>query len=617
MLFLIVISFYIPSAKGVSFPLEESPVIDKWSQEKGRSFPLESLNVVTDVIDDLLANETDEELRYALKSLRMQMEEKILSENLSIPQIIDSLKRYVSRKKRNIYMKNASVRVMDKLIEKYPVSDPEISKIVNMLLRGLASRGEFNHYIYIPYLQFLNGILESFVLPEEKVLQIFDRGVKRHLFHANVSVREGAIQVTKKLLGKASDKEKREIIFWIANYLTGDLHFSIKLFALEALGELLKHNFLPDLDDRRTVTFMVKDRISDEGWEVSKTAIEIVTDLLNREDISLDSHERRQIISMIVKRISSEHRRVKQIAITSIGVLLNQVGVLFNPQERREIVFMILDYGVSSLNRGVQKRAIVTLDKLLGQENFLVDPNDRKEIAISLLERPFYKNWKVQIEAMKTLNVLLGEQDHLFDSGEINRIIFTLPKWFSCKRWEVKREILYISGKVLSHKEVLYSEKLKIAYYLIAQLIFHDDLLIRTQASEIIARLWSSDFPYPEKVKIRDFLVGEIVHNETPVGKTEALNALQEAIKQEDLSLEFDVIYYMRNMISDPSSLGKAVEAFVEEYLTGNASLTPTENTLMRMEIQEQLSIRNATPQENPVQMTVCEESMVPVVNAK
>ena len=70
---------------------QSSAIITNGDQETKRGFPKESLNRVQDVVEDLTANETNENINYKMKSLWRELEEKILSGSLTIPEIIDLL----------------------------------------------------------------------------------------------------------------------------------------------------------------------------------------------------------------------------------------------------------------------------------------------------------------------------------------------------------------------------------------------------------------------------------------------------------------------------------------------------------------------------------------------
>ena len=55
---------------------QSSAIITNEDQETKRGFPKESLNRVQDVVEDLTVNETNEDIKYEIKSLWLQLEKK-------------------------------------------------------------------------------------------------------------------------------------------------------------------------------------------------------------------------------------------------------------------------------------------------------------------------------------------------------------------------------------------------------------------------------------------------------------------------------------------------------------------------------------------------------------
>lgn len=627
--------------------LEDDPDGTDLGQKEDTSFPLKSLNVVHDTVQDLLAHTTNEGLKYEIKFLWLKLKKKILSDNLSLPQIIDLLGKNISRGGLPAYMKSASAQLIRALLTKHPLSeDTEALRTVDALLKELSSHKQLRNHTHASYLQVLETILGQFGLPETELLWIFHQ-VKENLFHINKFVREGVIQVIKRVLIKISDTEKERIIFWTANYLT-DRDWKNRLFALIALNEFLKNNLLPNSDGMRRVAFMIRDRIIDEIWEVREKAIttsgillnrtNILSDsnekretalmirdriidengrvrkaaittsamLLSRKDMLSDFNERRETALMIKNRITDEDGRVKEAAIIASSVLLNQQDVLFDSHERREIAFMIADQ-LAYPDRKIQKASVLILSMLLSQKDILSDFNDRKKITLLLLEQLSDKNWEVQKEGIKTLRTLLSQQSALFDSNDRKRIARMLPQWLAHEDWTIQKEAIDISGILLKHINWPDSELSEI-YYTVAGLIFHEEWVIRYSAFKVIKSLWSSDFSRPKKIEIMNLIANRLP--KTSHGQKKAIRVLNLA-SHAGLPLDFNIIDKVTGKVSEPSPLGGKAASFVKKSLSLKNTILSDEERLMVFLKMDRLRLeRNHHTQKLSDENTACEESM-------
>ena len=621
-------------------------------------FSKKTLNRVQDAIKVLLTTQQENWLKYEIKSLQRELSRKILSDNLTMPEIIDFLTEKIFKKETkkqvaiqlmrellkkyplsdmtkvlqlitsfrdiiftNPYQREASINLIKELLIQHPVAQPEVLKTLNLLQIELSL--EQTHYqARQAIIQCMDKILEQYNLPKPEVLKALNQ-IKENLFHKNVDVRKEAIQVMTKLLktNKVSDTEKETIISWITDHLNADW-WRHRISALETVNEFLNQNTISDPEDKRDIAFKIAERmIEDEDWEARKEAVIISGDLLNRQDIISDPEDRRYIALEIAERMNEdENWGIRREAVIISGALLQQQIVLFDPENKRDIALKIAERMNEDEEWKVQDPAIIISSALLNRQDILPNPEDRKDIALKIVERITEKdNWNTQQTVITNLTILLEQQDTVLYPDDKLKIALMLPKWLTHTHSKIRYAAIQLSEILLSQIE-LSPDKRRDIVHIIATQIFDPNSNSSRIAARMTKNLWSGDLPLPEKLKIINFLSKKVF--ETVRGTETALEVLL-AAKQADLPLDFDMIYYVA---SHSSALGKAAENLVREYLnTQSLSDDPETDASLRLtlhlELEDQLAKRSQLAQEQPkpqpdkAGITGCQKSMLPSDN--
>lgn len=353
---------------------EDSPI------EKEKQFPKETLNRVHDTIKILLSEKIDEKVKYEMKSLWLELEEKILSDNLTTLQIIDLLINKISEKSITPYGRNAAIHIMRELLTNYPLPDnSKVLQIINSLREIISIRvitsyvrgnaiytvGELsikyslpypeiletlnllqtewlleqkNPHIQIAVIQSTGKILEQYHLPYSEVSQSLDQ-IKQGLFNRNKPVRQNANQVIEILLktDKVPDTEKQKIISWVAGHLN-DKWWRNRVSALETLNQFLKQDILSDPDDRKELAPMITEQLTHPDWMVQQAAIVTLNTLLKKQGDVLGLSDKKEIVLMLPLWLTHLNLTTRTESIRLSETLFNQI--VLSSSERSEIAYI-------------------------------------------------------------------------------------------------------------------------------------------------------------------------------------------------------------------------------------------------------------------------------------
>ena len=655
-------------------PVENPPAITVLDQEDKRAPSLESWNIIHDIAEYLFSNESDEKVKYQIKSLRWELKAEISSDNLSTLQIINFLKNKIAEKTLNPHKKIAAIRIMREFLRRYPL--PDKSKALQMIyfLRGVISKREANlqernnsaplsksvilrqkanlqirndiiqlmgelsviyslsetevlkllnflqkelsymqpdTHIQQSPLQIIGNILEQYDLSEPDILKALNQ-IKEYLFHKDIHVRREALQVTMTLLktGKVSDPEKQTLIFWIVNHLNNKDVPIDRVSALIILNEFLKQNILSDSQDKQKIASMVLGKLTDSHSEVRKEAIIISSAFL--KDNLWDSDEKRKVIFMIADKITDPNKDVQTEAITTLGALLSEQDVLSDPNDKREIIFMIVDRFTDPKD-DVQKVAIETTGSLITQEGILPNPNDKREITFMIVDRITDPNEKVQTAAIATTGFLITQENILSNLNDKRRITFMIVDQMTDPNGKAQKEAVIAVGSLINQAFLSDSEKSEIAYK-ITILLLDDTQSIRTRraAAAAITNLLISDFLRSEKSKIIQLLVEGLSSVTHFQAQTKIFHILLMA-KRVRLPLDFHALEKITNTVSKPPPLGDKAETFVREFLK-DIPLSDDgikEKLMIHIKMEQLLAERNSLVEKDLDPNTTCQNSML------
>ena len=420
--------------------------------------------------------------------------------------------------------------------------------------------------------------------------------------------------------GIISDPEdRRDIALKIAVQMTEDEDWGTRKQAVITLGALLNQQGISDPEDRKDIALKMAKRISkDERWEVRKQAIITLGALLNQQGIS-DPEDKRDIILKIAEQMTEdEDWGVRNQAFITLSDLLNQQGIISDPEDKRDIILKIADQMTENEDWGVRLRqqVVITLGTLLNQQGIISDPEDRRDIALKMAKRISKdKDWRVRKEAVIISSALLQQQDFPFLHDDKRDIAFKIVDRITKNdNWSVQKQAIITLGALLNQQGISDPEDRKDIAHIITTQIFDTNNYLKHTAARTIKKLWFSDLPLPEKLNIIQFLSENIYIK--PDGKKTALNVLRQANKA-DLPLDFDMIYKVTDMVSEPSALGKTAENLVREYLTQSLSDDPETDASLRLTLhlalEEQLAKKSqpAQPQTDKAEITACQKSML------
>ena len=402
---LIVIHSHIPSAMGD----------DKTSsQELHEGFPTvvnlkQTLNRVHDIIYALLSlKKIDEDTKYELQTLQLELEEKILSENLTVPQVIDFLAKRASDKAINSNQRKAVIYTLKKLLKQYSLHDTtKAIQIINSLKEVVSAkksdpqvridtihligellekyslpseasgilvlfRMEFlleqiNSHIQLALLQSIEKILKKYNLPPSEVTQALNQ-IKTGLFNSNPNVRLNTNQITEWLLktDKVSESEKSKFISWIAGHLN-DEERQNKVSALKILIRFINQNILSDPDDIQGIAGMIaKLLIHPHHWIVQQKAIKALNIILNKQATALSPDYKKKIARELPVWLTNQNLNTKSEAIKLAETLFNQI--VLPHSEQLDILYVIaqLTFDEAGVVRRVSSRMM---------RNFMADDN--------------------------------------------------------------------------------------------------------------------------------------------------------------------------------------------------------------------------------------------------
>ena len=532
-----------------------SPIIANWEKQNNRKFPKELWNTIYNIKKKLLSNETNKNARRAIRSLWSEFKKKLLSDNLTILQIIAFLRDKISKDEINPYKKNITIQFIGELFLQYPVLQPEqlqpeqlqpeqlqpeqlqpeLLETMNILQEQLSIEN-VNSYIKVTIIKVMGELLEKYHMPETELLQALNQ-LKENLFHKNIYIQQAAILVVGKLMqtSKVPDTEKRNVIFWVVDQSDSEKAVD-KISSLEILNTFLEWN--------------------------------ILSDSLSPNDIKIIAFK--IIAFKIIDQIESPYWRVQKAAIIASGNLLTHENILLDPNDRRTIAFKIADQ-VTNINWAVREAAIIIAGTFINHENILSDPNDKKTIVFMITDRitDDSTSWKNKKVAIKVLTASLNQG--ILSQSEISKI---------------------------AHKMI--------------DLI--DDIQQPNRTRKAVSRMINifllNDFlSDSKKLKIVDVLAEKLPASSA---KARIINGLK-AAKEAGVPLSFDVIYNIVQTVFELYPERQAAEVLVREYLQETTVLSheeSAEKALIYFELDQQLSKRELAIQQYANNTTGCEESM-------
>ena len=403
---LIVIHFHIPSAMGDD---------ETSSQELHEGFPTvvnlkQTLNKVHDTIYTLISfKKIDEDTKYELQTLRLELEEKILSENLTVPQVIDFLAERASDKAINSNQRKAVIYTLKKLLKQYSLHDTtKAIQIINSLkeivsvkkidpqvridaiyligellekysLPSEASgilvlfRMEFlleqiNSHIQLALVQSIGKILKKYNLPPSEVTQAFNQ-IKTGLFNTNPLVRQSANQITEWLLktDKVSEPEKSKFISWIAGHLN-DEERQNKVSALKILTHFIEQDIVSDPNDIQEIAGMTaKLLIHPHHWIVQQKAIKALNIILNKQATALSPDYKKKIARKLPIWLTNQNLNTRTEAIKLSETLFNQI--VLPHSEQMDILHVIAQLTFDETG-GVRRVSSRMMRNLMTDDNF-------------------------------------------------------------------------------------------------------------------------------------------------------------------------------------------------------------------------------------------------------
>ena len=331
-------------------------------KEAAKGFPEEAMNAIYDVIKDILPQITPIRKKRVADLLRRELENEILSHNLEIRQVTGRLLTKIIQSNRDIYTKTVGIKIVMKLLERYPHSLLEVTQTINVF-HHILSKNKTNTYIHFMFLEGIEMILNRYELPEEERVKIYDQ-VKSAVFHSSAGVKQVALKVMGQILekGLAPEQKKQETLTDIKNNIY-QWDWKNKSSALRILSEFESHGALSDPLVGLQFAFITADLLSDENYGVRTGAVNILHALLKRKGIVTSPSDRRRFILMIADRMTDDAYGVRRSAVNCINSLLIQNR---NP----EIQKADSDKGAQTAHRNTPKEAEQTLsDRALFSES--------------------------------------------------------------------------------------------------------------------------------------------------------------------------------------------------------------------------------------------------------
>lgn len=556
-----IIHFNISSATGNettnSQHWDETPVT-----ENKKNLSKETLNTVYDAIETLLSkNEINEDVKYEMKSFWLNLEEKILSENWTVSQVIDFFINKILEKRKDPYGKNAATYISRELLKEHTLSNPlKILQIINSF-RKIISLKVLNSYVRVNAIYVLGELTVKYSIPYPEILQTLNLLQKEwHTEQMNSYKQVAVIQSTGNILENYDLPYPEEISQSLNQMKQRLFHRNeyVRLYAQQTIVKLFKANKVPDTEQQEII-FWVADHLNDEPILETETEAEVETETDTEAKTEVETK------TDIDPKIESKTViRNKLFALEALTLFLKQ-DIPSDPDDRKEIAPIIAKQLSHTEWESQQTVVIIALQIYLQKQDDVLSPNDTKEIARALSYWLAYPNFKTRREAIKLSEILL------------NQIALPLP------------------------------DKSKIAY-ITAGLIFDKKSAIRQAAFRMIKNLlMDSGFPLTKKQKIVS-IVSEKFLFQSSKGGNRAIDVLQTA-KQVGVRLNFRVIHNVTHKISAPLPFGQEVEDFVNESLK-DTPLDSGQRLLIHLEMDEQLLKRDAPlSTEDPDEETSCRES--------
>ena len=577
-----------------SFSVERSPTtqrFDKKSRQKNKK------NKVWDTIHNAVKNilsssEENNITKVTVKNLEIELKEKVLSDHLTMPQVIELLKKRISGKQSRPFMRNTEIQVLGELLKIHTLIGSTILEIVD-LLEELYSSKESNAHIKSSAIEATGVILERYALldffPNKKTSHILNQLTKK-LFDDNIYVREDTGRVIVKLLSQeiVPESEKRDIAFSIA-YRMFNSDWQKKILALKVLGELLILNIPSDPTGKRQIVLMISDQLDDDSWDVRKEVINILRECLIQNIVS-DPSEKREIALIMSARLEDGSWEVRQEVVESAPVFLSQ-GVLSDTETLNiwhQIARLIYD-GPTVGNAAAEVITDLWNSNLLpfhekteilhAMATGLADASYRRDKVLEVLKAAVKaglppvidiihekwcvsNNWSVRHNAMDYLYAL-SNHNILSDPMGREKIFLMISGGLADKDERVRKEAVQVLN-VFLRRELLPDLKKSGIWLQIAKLVFDENEGVRYLVGQTIKNLWKSDFPPSENKEILRAIAEELPH--ASHGKYKALKLLRSAIHS-GIIPGLGIISNVIGQVSEPAPIGIEAEKFVRKYL--------------------------------------------------
>ena len=206
-----------PTASSSS--VTEDSTVEDFDESSRRRRNKGVLDMIHHAIQNILSSpETNDMIKFEAETLKTELEEKVLSNNLRIPQVINFLRERISKKRSRPYMRNVEIQMLGELLKTDTLSGSVILEIVD-LLGELYSRRESNSFIRNIAMKMTGEILEKYIpldfFPDEKISQILNQLMK-NLFDEGIYIRKAAGQVIVRLLSQdiVPNPERAEVRFF-------------------------------------------------------------------------------------------------------------------------------------------------------------------------------------------------------------------------------------------------------------------------------------------------------------------------------------------------------------------------------------------------------------------
>ena len=489
-----VISFHIPSAMGQNIspyktkeafnvsPAENRPDTATLNQKDKIEPSLVSWSKIQDIAEYLFSRESDEKVKFQIKSLQRELKVDILLKNLSTFQIIDLLKKKILEKAANPYKQSAAVRIMREFLNRYPLPDnSKVLQIISFLKQAAAekkinpqarnntfqsakkaiSQQPENLNALSDIIQLIGELSITYLLPPIEVLKISKFLQKQlALQQTDIQIQLVIIQAIGEILEKYNLSESQYILQMFSQIKEYLFHQDIRIrqAALLVTVTLLKTGEVPDTE-KQTLIPWITNHLNDKQALTNRIAALVILNEFLKQDIVSDPEDKQKIADIALKKFADPHPEVRKAAVTTAGTFLIQKDILSDPDEKRKIVFMIADR-ITDPNKDVQIEVIITLSSLITRQDILPDPNDRREVTFMIVNRFTDPNENEEVQkAAITAAGSLAQQDILSDIEDRREITSIIVDRITDPNARIQRAAIAAAGPLITSKSILPDRK--------------------------------------------------------------------------------------------------------------------------------------------------------------